>query len=422
MKRLHMFPQLSSSKGQSLVEIALFFPIFIIMLAGLVEVANILVTQNRVTSAARASTRFAADGGENAGMPTVLLNTVTQTLQLNQEVWDVWAVRGTVNEEGTAILDESWEFTHIYGISLTEDASEVDEDAVRAQVLDELQRDELGNPQAGIAGDLEFVGTYAIHDIDSILGLNAVPQLVGFKSVKELAVMRVLGYGQEATDGCNAFPIAVQEGIRSATSPGTGSSPYPNANDFVNPNPPAYQDFFNHLPDRPLLEAQEGYVYRIWNGFGSGNFGWLRWNEGLGGNAQNTNDILEWPGRSNDYTDSGAQGQAVPGSGYSWPVYGYIEPGDPTDQEMHINDFVAANTGVGNSNFIRNTLEEHINGERTLRLLVWDYAQNPGNNGLYHISRFGVFRLHGYNLAQGWILAEFIRWDDSCGQVAATGP
>ncbi len=431
MKRLHIFPSKSSQRGQSLVEVALFFPIFIIMLAGLVEIANILVTQNRVTSASRAATRFGADGGEDAGMNTVLLNAVTQTLQLNEEVWDVWVVRGTVNEDGNAILEETWQFNHIYGISNTTDAPLVDEEEVKTEVLEELQRDEFGNTQAGIAGDLEFVGTFAIHDIDSILGLNVIPALVGYKSVKELTVMRVLGFSTQATDGCDAFPIIVHEGIRSVTPPGTGSSPFPNSNEFdTGPNPqytrPTYEQFISHEDNEPLIPTQnspgarEGYVYRVWNGFGSGNFGWLRWNTGLLGNVPNTINILDWPGRSRDYTDSGAQGQPVAGSGYSWTVYGYIEPGDPTDQQMHVGDWVAANTGVGNANNVKATLNEHIINRRTLRLLLWDVSDAQGNGGQYHISRFGIFRLHGYNLAQGWVLAEFIRWDTSCGQQTQT--
>ena len=57
--------QHKARRGQSLVEVALFFPIFIVLLAGVAEVANILVTQNRVTSAARAATRFGAHGGQD---------------------------------------------------------------------------------------------------------------------------------------------------------------------------------------------------------------------------------------------------------------------------------------------------------------------------------------------------------------------
>ena len=94
-----------SQRGQSLVEVALFLPIFILLLAGLVEVSQLLITQNRISSAARAGTRFASNGGENIGVVDVVLNTVTQTLETDNTLWDLWVIHGTVNENGDAILD-----------------------------------------------------------------------------------------------------------------------------------------------------------------------------------------------------------------------------------------------------------------------------------------------------------------------------
>ena len=47
-------------KGQSLVEVALFLPIFIIVLAGLIEVSQLVITQNRVSQAARTAARTKA--------------------------------------------------------------------------------------------------------------------------------------------------------------------------------------------------------------------------------------------------------------------------------------------------------------------------------------------------------------------------
>ena len=69
--------------GQSLVEVALFLPILIILLAGIVELSQLVITQNRVSNAARAATRFGANGGEDEGIVIVALDTVTQTLDIN---------------------------------------------------------------------------------------------------------------------------------------------------------------------------------------------------------------------------------------------------------------------------------------------------------------------------------------------------
>lgn len=408
----------NKQRGQSLVEVALFFPIFIIMLAGLVEVSNLLVTQNRVSSATRAAARFAADGGENAGMTTVLLNTVTQTLQHDEELWDVWAVRGTVTTNGSDIVP--FEFEHIYGQASTQQFNTISPTLVKQEILDELLRDEFGNQDPAIVDGLRFAGTYAIHDVDSILGLNAMPGLVGLTSVKELTVMRITGLNLVSTNGCTGFPIAVHEGVRSASYPGQGGTPFPAASQFDAPTnlPPDYYNYyFNHTPDTPLLQATEGDVFKIQNGFGSGNFGWLKWNQYVNSSEVTLDGSLSWPGNSDDYTTN-APGQTPPG--FPHGVYGFIEAGDPSDVDMNVNDWVAAGVGSVNSNGVRQTLDSHVANERTLRLIVWDTFDGTGTNGRYHISRFGIFRLLGYNLDQGqgdsWILAEFIRWDESCGQ------
>lgn len=419
-----------TQRGQSLVEVALFFPIFVILLAGLVEVSQLLITQNRVSSAARASTRFASNGGQDQGMVTVIMNNVTQTLETDNTVWDVWSIRATVDANGTGFDPNNggtWSFTQIYGISNTVRAPSINETAIQTRVLDEIRRDEFDNQSTdgngiGIAAGLQIVGTYAIHDVDSILGLDAMSQLAGFSSLEAINIMRITANSQNVTNGCAAFPIAVHEGARSVTAPGTGSNPYPNASDFTYPNnPPAYNTFTNHDADVPLLSAQEGDVFRVQNGFGQGNFGWLLWNTGISGNANTLENSLTWPGDSTNYNPCSGPGcpggAGIPGSGFDSNVPGYIEPLDPEDQSLHVGDWVAANTGAVNANGVRNAIEEHITLDRTLRMVVWNETQNPGSNGLYRISGFAVFRIVGYNLSQSWILAEFIRWDESCGQI-----
>ena len=222
-----------------------------------------------------------------------------------------------------------------------------------------------------------------------------------------------------STDGCSAFPITVGEGARSVTAPGTGSNPYPNAAEFDYPTtPPTYESFINHNGDVPLLAAQPGDVYRVYNGFGSGNFGWLVWNEGISANASTLANSLTWPGDTTDYTNHSDGGTAVPGSGFPYVVRGYIEPGDPTDQALHIGDWVAASTGSVNSIVVREQLEAHIDLERMLRLPIWDATTGTGSSAQYQNAQFAVFRLIGYNITPGWLLLEFVDFDSSCGQLA----
>ncbi|MAT98787.1 MAG: hypothetical protein CL608_16715 [Anaerolineaceae bacterium] len=356
-------------------------------------------------------------------MVDVALNNVTQTLQLDPEVWDIWSIRATVNDDGVIVdNDENWQFTHIYGISNTVRFEDVDEDSIRTRVEEELRLNEHVNPEGDISDGLRIVGTYAIHDVDSILGLDAMSQLAGFSSIDSLSIMRITATSQNATNGCAAFPIAVEEGVRSVTDPSlTGSNPYPSNFSYPS-NPPVYNSFVNHRDNIPLLQAQEGDVFRIWNGAGSGNFGWLVWNLGISANANTLENSLAWPGDSTNYNPCSGpgcpQGGVVPGSDFTHPVRGYIEPGDPTDQALQIGDWVAGSTGTINSNDVRTILQGHIELERDLRVVVWRVpATGTGVNVQYQISGFAIFRLIGYNVPDNWILAEFKRWDDSCGQV-----
>jgi hypothetical protein len=410
-------------KGQSLVEVALFFPIFLIILAGVVEVSHLGITQNRVSNAARASTRFASIGGENEGIPIVALNSVTQTLELGEDVWDIWAIRGQLDQNGNCCVPNSWEFTHVYGISQTEVFSTVNEVTIQQQVEQELQLDDASG-----AADLRFVGTYLIHDIESILGLQALPNLLGYNSVQGLNVMRLYGTDFDESSGCSGFPIAVEEGIRSVNPPGAGTgNDYPNPGDFHSSSPkPPYSQFYRNIPNVPLEDAKEGYIYKVQNGSGSSNFGWLVWNNGIAPGTTLENS-LQWPGNSRDYTNYGDGGQPATPL-YTYVVRGYVNPLDTSDVSMNINDWVVVRPGTVNSNAVRTEVNNHITTGRYLRLIVWGYDPNSnptsphdsGSNKNVRLKGFAVFRLLGHNLPPSgggsWILAEFIRRDTSCGQ------
>jgi len=408
-------------KGQSLVEVALFFPIFLIILAGVVEVSQLIITKNRVTEAARTSARFGANGGENVGITTVALNTITQTLDMDQERWDIWTVRGTINADGNGFVPNTWEFEHTYGLAHTQAFSEVVESDIQIEVLEQLQKNKSGQTLVSSASDLRFVGTYIQHDVESILGLDAIASLTGFNSVHDLAIMRFIGVDQVVTGGCDAFPIAVHEGIRSVTDPSKGlNNPYPDLSEFNSASPPMYEQFIYHEDDVALADASEGDVFKIHNGSGSGNFGWIKWNDGLNGNSPNLIASLAWPGNSTNYDPPcNTQNPSCQSSGVNGEKFwGYAEPDDPTDREMHIGDWVASATGNMNSSGVRDVLDEHITQGRTLRLLIWNNYDGTGSNNQYQISRYAIFRLHGHNITgnDSWILAEFIRFDDSCGQ------
>jgi hypothetical protein len=396
-------------KGQSLVEVALFLPIFLIILAGVVEVSSILVTQNSVHNAARVGARFGANGGQDEGIAIAALNAVTDVLKIEDGVWDVWAVRGKIAADGNSFDD--WQFNHVFGLQQTTAYSDVVEADIQAEVLAKLQTDENGNKPAGIAGGIEFVGTYLIYDLESILGLNALQNLAGINSVRSLNVMNNEGTDEVVTDSCTAFPIAVYENIRSLTA-----STWRTDIDYPTP-PPTFNSFVNNVPDVSLLQAREGYIYNIQNGPEASAKGWLAWNT-CAGDAGELADALTWPGNSNNYTPGPGN---CPATGEP-PVPGFIEDGDPTDRSMHIGDFVTSSDGSISSSAARSTIEGHIDLGRNLRVIVYSQFNNDNGNGnsSYLISRFAIMRLISYSMNQGggesYIAAEFIRWDDSCGQ------
>ncbi len=173
----------------------------------------------------------------------------------------------------------------------------------------------------------------------------------------------------------------------------------------------------------PLLDATPGDIFRVQNGFGSGNFSWLVWNIGISADANTLEHSLTWPGDSMDYTQCSGPGcpggAGVPGSGFPYNVRGYIEPGDPTDQALHIGDWIAASSGSVTASTVQTQLQTHIDLGRTLRLPVWDTSTGTGSNGRFQTSQFAIFRLLGYNILEEWLLLEFVGFDTSCGQLAA---
>lgn len=137
------------------------------------------------------------------------------------------------------------------------------------------------------------------------------------------------------------------------------------------------------------------------------------WNEGI----QNTNTTLRnsllWPGNVLDYTAHGDGGVVLPG--FSTVVRGYVEPGDATDITIHEGDRINLSLGSITNSSVAAVMQGHISKERQLRLVVWDSLSGTQ----IVVQRFAVFRVVGYSDSPEWLLVEFMRWDDSCGQAVA---
>ena len=427
---------LGSQRGQSLVEVAVFLPVALIIIAGLVELSLYLVTQNKVNTAAREAARFGANGGENAGMVSVALSTVTQTLQLEIDRWDMWTVRGKVRARclngagGTVTLDfgdnnQDFDVEHSYGISqtvaFTETNTNLYSNAFRQEVLQELSLGGVGtcaipsNPAPDING-LQFVGMYAAHDVDSILGLDVF--LENVFTVRALQIFRVTSVvSNNQTEGCAAFPLAVDE-VRRSVNPSIYTLTITPTTRYPATNFPTYPQIEQngHAAEHPLSNlANEGDVF-LFKGEGRAtfNFTWLQWNTDTsctGCTPATTRLVNSW---------------AWPGNSLS-ATLGFHHANDWTDTSLNIGDMVAVSAAPGSDAAVVTALRSYVDRNRTIRIMLWKEAESgtiPGGADYIRVSKFVNVRLLGFNYsntaANRWVLLQFVSYDTSCGQVATT--
>ena len=397
---------LKREHGQSLVEMAISLPLFLILIVGVVEVGNLLVAQQRVTTAADMGTRFGSRGGTDEGMLIAMQNTLTQTLPIGDpDLWDVFVVRGTVNEDGTGIPDLVAE--HVYGSGFTENFTSTDHISFTRDILTDeilnglktLSREENGeliivpgtNDASGEAGrqaaaGQEIVGMIVYHDVNTILGLDSVfdfdVDLTGTN------YMRIQAVGTQST-GCSVYPIIITNQSRSIEARSnedfedrTLGAQYPAA--F-----PTFNDFDTNFGNRLIIESVEGDLFVLAVG---SDLKWLDW-DGAGGT--DTAQSLAWPGNSGEFY-----------TGYE----GFLDP----DPGLHRRDRVYGG-GVTLNN---GAIQALIDAQRPIRIMIGD-APNVASSGPYIPDEFIVMRLHGYGSLNGqdWILAETVRVDRSCGQI-----
>lgn len=422
------------SKGQSLVETALFLPILLILLGGVVEVSNLLVTQNRVSTAARAATgygaaNFQADDWDNPdtwaiAMANVATNNVTDTLDLDPQVWDIYAIKATLNPAATAFVQ--WNAQHAYGNGnvKSDDEWTTMEEQIQTDVIDALDPAQRG---------LEIVATVAFHNRQSLLGLNAF-NFGELTRIRGLSVMRVSN--QMPYVGCDAFPIAVSlynNSIWPVDEPnipqGDEAFPFEEGQNYGGqsyhwpgwrqqnpPPPPIYKvsdttQFPLNVPGVNITQAKRGYLYLTKQATEStsSGFGWLRWVKDTSGGSNSSQalaDSLTWPGNAN---------------AYNYPPW--------SDNGMGRFDMVAVSTGAISS--AKDIMREHVDTSgRTLKLIVFtptnirggDFnGDGHGTNGTgsdleYEIYGFVVVKVIAWYLPgnNNWLLFEFVRWDDSC--------
>ncbi|MGD8586308.1 MAG: TadE/TadG family type IV pilus assembly protein [Chloroflexota bacterium] len=424
------------TRGQSLVEISLLLPIILIILAGMVEVSNLLITQNRTTTAARTAAGFGAANYEPANweevandMGQVALNTVTGTLKLSDSLWDIWSIYAIVNNSGDGFAQ--FDARHVFGTHnvISMDTWTTIESSVQSDMLSELQATGLSS-----SSDLEVVASVAYHNIDTILGLP-MWRWLGLKTVRGFTVMRVAE--RPPNVNCSLLPISVRfnqysiypsnwpEDLRLDPSrfPEDPVELFPEGSGpagFEYPDPPpAYRNratapairtdtFVRNWPGIPLRFAQPGYIYWAREEGPSGSFGWLSWRPPS--SAAMLRQSLTFPG---NYLDQ------YPGSPADMGTTG-DPPGSSTgDQDgiLEVHDWVENSTGNIASG--ENVIRGYVASGTPLTLIMTDIDNGEtGENANYRVAGFVVVKLLGYsfqgNKSDRWILFEFVEWGSAC--------
>jgi hypothetical protein len=434
------------SRGQSLAETALFLPILILLLAGVVEVSSLLNTQNRITTASRIGTGFGATNFDRHNwsatadsMGRVALNTVTDTMVMSPDRWDIWSIYAQTNDSGTAF--SAFTATHVYGENAIVAAAEWSamEPAVSEEMLQQLQSTGLDS-----AKDIEVVATASYHGAETLLGLP-VWRWAGFETIRGLTVMRV--DEPAPLSGCPLLPIAIRlnqyslyptnwpPGLQlNESPPGSGNYLYPDDNvplfpppwDFETPHPnpaPIYEPpvyvniatapqllsdtFSRNWPGIPLNNARPGYLYKAREGTSNGGFGWLSWN---GDTSQK--------GLEASVTFPGNFLTAYPGSRSDiHPNWGGGPGTTRGDGVLEVNEWVEVATGEM-AVFRNHFINRYIRTGQPFIMLYYKDVRGTGSNADVQIGGYVISRLHGLQISgpkdDRFMIFEFLGWADEC--------
>lgn len=270
-------------RGQSLVEVALFLPILLIILVGIVEVSHALTAYLVIANAAREGARFGAAGGKDKDITTVILTSTR--LDVTADRADIYVIRARLNAAGQV---EKWKEAHTYG-----DGPEAS--GLTAEGIKEW----LGS--GGGPTGVELLVTVFDYDLQSLLGLPVLSAFSERISLRAHAVMRIGGVPEVVitpTKGCAVFPIA--------------------------------------LPASAVESADRGDILGPFeNGTGESQFGWLRWQEHQAINTAFLAAALAWPGNSQNPHKGYNGGQGVHVGDGVW------DSNDPVGSEHLVTDILA---------------------------------------------------------------------------------
>jgi len=389
------FQSLKTTRGQSLVEMALAFPLLLIIIAGIVEVGHTLNSYLVVANATREGTRYGVTVGQDDYDDQTIANIIVEAMEHKEmEVSDentcIWLVRLETTGAGQIPDDaEHWDARHVYGF----DCSLPDD--LRADLESEL------------GPNTRALVSWTHYEQEAMLPIPFLSTLGESIPISPYTAMRMEVSGDAASrgGGCPVYPIALHRETLEGKNPG---------------------DFLTNIR----------------NGAGSGQFAWLRWkglssemcsDESSADSSGTLGSSLAYPGNSTtcDIIDEGGPKEEECWRGYLNP---YDTDGDhecydqEDDYQLSVDDYVWGSTGAIGATSVKNALEEHIERERILRVIVWDnawYEGGGGSNIQYQVYGFALVKLLAYDTGEKSITGIFLGWDNSCGQslaLPAPGP
>jgi hypothetical protein len=183
-------------------------PVLMIIVAGTLEVTNLLTAYNRLQLTAREGARFGGGGGTNSEIAEIVIEGASSgTLATDFE--DVYVIRPTINSSGTGWVEDTWVETHVYGDGPESSAVSPDE------VLADLQS---GAASPSYLADMELVVVAVRYDAETVLGLGILP-LESFEGDHE-GRLPLQAYGvmplqaehleHEPVEACSFFPMGCQ--------------------------------------------------------------------------------------------------------------------------------------------------------------------------------------------------------------------
>jgi hypothetical protein len=382
----------ASNRGQALVEMALILPILLLLFAGLIELGFSFYDYLIVVNAAREGARFGAKMPDYTVEEIVeVTNKATQPVLTDFTLKDEWGEdvldaegrlitnpeRASVivsrltapvpvgNDDYTYYIDEG--YPSAVGKAALAPADQVipihSSRVTQGRVDSIAQEVEAALQGATFEEDAQFVIVEVVYDHPQVIRLFKIGEIIPDPiPLSSLTLMRVITSVRQPA--CAVCPIALNWDIIDGLVAGTESD--------------------------TSLE-------NIWNGTGSGQFGWLT-----------------WPG--DDSSAGSAQYLAEALRNCNLSKWDYVNPDDFDDEILNVGDQIAGNTGVSDASYVEAILESYMASEEKIPVAVWeDFIPAGGSDIRYVLKGYAWVIITDYDLSgQGWISAVFDSYSEDC--------